>query len=273
MSTGKIVGLINALGGSPSGGGGLPTGGEPFKQLVTDVDGNTVWADRLAYETTQSVVVLQKDDGVFNPVEEGLLYDEFEAEGFSLTVGNVYDVLFNDIWYKGLVAWQDEDVIVLGAQYASYTEELPFNVVYDPSEPDYAFVHTSDNYVAEDAYTLIVAEVQVSVHTIDPKFIPAPTQILFYAKRENSGMLVTNFLYKDERFEDAATPAEVSAALSTGNVYINDPRSSHRWLRPVYVSNEYSNERSYYIEIGCIYEFEADSAVDAIVFSMSASDK
>lgn len=50
MSTGKIVGLINVMGGSPSGGGGLPAGGYPFKQLVTDADGNTVWADMLAHE-------------------------------------------------------------------------------------------------------------------------------------------------------------------------------------------------------------------------------
>ena len=179
----------------------LPQNPGAYQYPATDGDGNMVWADRLAYENTQPVVVLQMDDGVFNPVEEGGLQGNLYAEGFSLIVGNVYDVLFNGIWYKGLVAWQDEDVIVLGAQYASYTEELPFNVVYDPSDPGYAWVNTSDNFVAEDAYTLIVAEVQVSVHTIDPKFIPAPTQIFFYAERESvSGNLITDRMQFAEQF-------------------------------------------------------------------------
>lgn len=34
-----------------SGGGGLPSGGEPNKQLVTNANGETVWEDRLAYKT------------------------------------------------------------------------------------------------------------------------------------------------------------------------------------------------------------------------------
>ncbi len=38
-----------ALEKANEGGGGLPTGGEPFKQLVTDANGNTVWEDRTHY--------------------------------------------------------------------------------------------------------------------------------------------------------------------------------------------------------------------------------
>lgn len=36
--------------GGGNGGGGLPEGGEPYKALVTDSNGNTVWEDRLAYK-------------------------------------------------------------------------------------------------------------------------------------------------------------------------------------------------------------------------------
>ena len=37
------------------GGSGLPEGGEPHKQLVTDSNGNTVWEDKLCYVSTEMV--------------------------------------------------------------------------------------------------------------------------------------------------------------------------------------------------------------------------
>ena len=43
-------------------GSGLPTGGTPYQQLVTDGNGNTVWEDRLAYDDSKVVV----DDGEGN---------------------------------------------------------------------------------------------------------------------------------------------------------------------------------------------------------------
>ena len=35
------------LGLAPGAGGGLPSGGAPYQQLVTDGDGNAKWEDRL----------------------------------------------------------------------------------------------------------------------------------------------------------------------------------------------------------------------------------
>ena len=57
MSTGKTIALIKGLGNG--GGSGLPTGGEPHKQLVTDGTGAVQWEDRLAYAMppVQTVVV------------------------------------------------------------------------------------------------------------------------------------------------------------------------------------------------------------------------
>lgn len=39
---------------------GLPEGGEPFKQLVTNSNGETVWEDRLAFKTGDKVLVNEK---------------------------------------------------------------------------------------------------------------------------------------------------------------------------------------------------------------------
>ena len=198
-------------------------------------------------------------------------YDIRDAD-WTINIGESYDVIYNGVEYNNLVAYDDGGYATIGAPWLEFTEEMPFLVVDDEG----ILSVCTEIEMAEalnKKFSISISRVDREIKTIDPKFIPASTQIFFYAKRDNSGTLVTNFLYKDERFEDEATPAEVSAALSTGNVYINDPRSSRRWLRPVYVSNEYSNETNYYIEMGCVYEFEADGAVDAIVFSMSASDK
>ena len=48
----KDIALIKKLGG----GGGLPSGGTPYQQLVTDGNGNTVWEYRLAYADSKLVV-------------------------------------------------------------------------------------------------------------------------------------------------------------------------------------------------------------------------
>ena len=47
----KDIALMKKLGG-----GGLPSGGTPYQQLVTDGEGNTKWEDRLAYEDSKVVV-------------------------------------------------------------------------------------------------------------------------------------------------------------------------------------------------------------------------
>lgn len=45
--------FLKKVGGN---GGGLPTGGAPYQQLVTDGDGNAKWEDRLAYEGSRLVI-------------------------------------------------------------------------------------------------------------------------------------------------------------------------------------------------------------------------
>jgi hypothetical protein len=57
--------------GGGTGGGGLPTGGAPYQQLVTDADGNAKWEDRLTYAMTETVEVLPEHTATF---EDGQAY-------------------------------------------------------------------------------------------------------------------------------------------------------------------------------------------------------
>lgn len=77
------------------GGGGLPTGGEPYQQLVTDGDGNAKWEDRLCYEAEGAVLF----DGTLI-FEIG---DDFStvtiAETIDVVSGGEYNVYWNGTLY------------------------------------------------------------------------------------------------------------------------------------------------------------------------------
>lgn len=79
------------------GGSGLPTGGAPYQQLVTDGEGNAKWEDRLAYE---------------KPVWKDfkLTTDELEIDGFSLPdVGETVTVKVNGVESVETVKYTEED--------------------------------------------------------------------------------------------------------------------------------------------------------------------
>ena len=60
MSTGKTIALIKGLGNG--GGSGLPTGGEPYKQLVTDENGEAVWSPIAGKNVTGTVYKISGSD-------------------------------------------------------------------------------------------------------------------------------------------------------------------------------------------------------------------
>ena len=80
----KDIALMKKLGG---GGGGLPSGGIPYQQLVTDGDGKTKWEDRLAYDDSKVVVSfgdgvqyvhVSDDIGELNATDGAKLYFKFD---------------------------------------------------------------------------------------------------------------------------------------------------------------------------------------------------
>lgn len=79
-------------------GGGLPSGGAPYQQLVTDGEGNAKWQDRLAYETDpveteiipQTTVAFTDQDGIMTALW---------PENFDLVDGQTYTISWDGVDY------------------------------------------------------------------------------------------------------------------------------------------------------------------------------
>lgn len=95
------------------GGDGLPTGGEPHQMLVTDADGNTVWEDRLCYETIEMQTIVDNsttltlatsfgDTNIYivGTTSEPVVYNPMPIVGSNCIVnfnGNVYEGVLTPI--------------------------------------------------------------------------------------------------------------------------------------------------------------------------------
>lgn len=92
-------------------GGGMPEGGEPYKQLVTDGEGVAKWEDRLAYATfeyeeiqAEETVVSEewaRDDG-------SVCYGAYLSGADRLWAGDVCKVIFNGVEYICEARWDAE---------------------------------------------------------------------------------------------------------------------------------------------------------------------
>lgn len=82
--------------GGGNGGGGLPEGGEPYKALVTDSNGNTVWEDRLAFMTDDWVNIAPTQYiNTYNNAS-GVYYTNINASR-TLLPGKRYKVVWDGI--------------------------------------------------------------------------------------------------------------------------------------------------------------------------------
>ena len=105
-----IGGKEDCAGGN--GGGGLPEGGEPYKQLVTDGNGETVWEDRLAYKTVNETVLVDNVTIEMSDVS-GLYIQNVEASG-EFVADNVYKVLYDNEKYECTAYVGGEGVVGIG---------------------------------------------------------------------------------------------------------------------------------------------------------------
>lgn len=133
--------------------GGLPTGGAPYQQLVTDGEGNAKWEDRLAY--LYNVNFINAQQFIFDSTE--MLIGSGD-----LVVGETYKVIFDSTEYSC------ECVHVEGA---------PTIGSGDFSFVDYPFVFLSDNgqlvCVVQSAGTHTISLSGKSVKFIPERFIPS----------------------------------------------------------------------------------------------------
>lgn len=102
----EVCGKLQNPGGG-SGGSGLPTGGEPYQQLVTDGEGNAVWEERLAYEDISAVVI---PETTLTPLEEmGNMGIVFDAPLTPPISGETYLITYNGTPYLCTAYGMDDD--------------------------------------------------------------------------------------------------------------------------------------------------------------------
>lgn len=99
-------------------GGGLPTGGEPYKQLVTDGKGNAVWEDRPCY-MDMDVEILPETIVETDPEQEGIAYILAPLTQFPVA-GETYNIVYDGQVYTCEAIGMDEtgdgayDAIIMG---------------------------------------------------------------------------------------------------------------------------------------------------------------
>lgn len=155
---------------APGSGGGMPEGGTPFQQLVTDGEGNTVWADRLAYDAGTSVETLL--DLTF----EGTGEDNYNTMALSSPVetefieGETYTVMWNGTAYKCVakktVVSDDVYAFALGGEGLTPFGILIYNQLYMKA---YGVIVSYDNAVSVPVSILHETE---NIKKVDPKFLP-----------------------------------------------------------------------------------------------------
>lgn len=149
--------------GEGNGGGGLPTGGEPFKQLVTDDKGRTVWDDRLAYQSLDEAPLF---DGVvqFDEIEEGLFGRELDV---LIEAGTRYEVYFDGKKYI-LDSWQVDYV-----QEQAFVGD-PWFIYMETSSPELPFCITSGYIMSTVGGGKSLAIRKFKVTPVEPKYMPVP---------------------------------------------------------------------------------------------------
>ena len=145
-------------------------GGEPYKSLVTDGDGNAKWEDRLAYSETIEwdgnaegkeifggvYVLLKKIPGItLEKVREGTI------EGFPIS--NVPSVLLAEGIYF----------------FTSFYLVTQDNVFFDGVTFPYAGIYTS---VSEQPFTMCIP-----IETIKNEYFPKNYQVVFLIKYNSTG--------------------------------------------------------------------------------------
>lgn len=178
--TGKIVSLIKSLGGS--GGGGLPTGGEPHQMLVTDVEGNAQWEDKLCYETFEDVTFLAEQTFTLDENGTGVIL-EFLA---TPSAGDVCVVSWNGVEYEceaKNVSAGGIDVVALGnaSDFGGEPSADPFAITVIPADL-VGMLGCAGQFVEFDGSQSVVLSITGKknvVKKIDPKFVEIKGETVF----------------------------------------------------------------------------------------------
>lgn len=148
------------------GGGGLPAGGAPYQQLVTDGEGNAKWENRLAYETEPVVTeIVPEETVVFSDSEFGK--SALWPPTFNPVEGSIYIIRIDGAEYTC-------PCISLNGTLALGNLAIA-GVGDNTGEPFLMFNGGSWTFASVDSaseHTISISWKQVSVSKIDEKYLP-----------------------------------------------------------------------------------------------------
>lgn len=162
---------LRAMCGGGSG-SGLPEGGEPYSQLVTDGEGKTVWEDRLAYISPAETVVMPEQTvnikattyiGYCNdePMQP-MLFGNSDGSKGDIKIGRTYILTIDGVEYKCVakygVNWSAATSVFFGNASIGTDEN---DDIEDTGEP-FLFAPT---YI-DQVYTLLMRREDIGEHTI-----------------------------------------------------------------------------------------------------------
>ena len=185
--------LSDTLGVDENGRLGI-NGGEPYKSLVTDGNGNTQWEDRLAY-------VAGYEEKELLP-EQTYSGDEARLSGNGeLVLGKTYSVMFDGAEYDCICVERDNCPTIGNASLWGIGDDTgePFLLQYYEG----ALHATSSDLSA--THTISISYVDENIKTIDNKFLPKDVIVNIVGEESNLGNTYLLFDKTDEEINNALT--------------------------------------------------------------------
>ena len=148
-------------------GGGLPTGGAPYQQLVTDGTGTAKWEDRLAYDTVMETELMPEQTVAFSDSGSGF-YVGTSPITISLIEGYDYKLKFDGEQY-------DCGRYVMDADGYKYLGNMSIVGGSNTGEP-FLFVSSGEQcgwYCLDSAtqHTISVSQVSIETKKIAEKYV------------------------------------------------------------------------------------------------------
>lgn len=198
-------------------GSGLPTGGTPYQQLVTDGEGGAKWEDRLAYETEPVLTEIVPEETVSFTNDSGVMVALWPPT-FNAVKGQTYIVKFDGADYTCTC-------IRLGGEGAPLVlgNLSLLKVGDDTGEPFVMFYNMQWMSASSDSateHTISISDKQVSISKIDKKYLPMATNIIPGIAKIQVRNLDTTKSYSTEEIEEIFQSIRSGAAvyLANGNV-------------------------------------------------------
>ena len=210
-------------------GSGLPTGGAPYQQLVTDGEGGVKWEDRLAYETEPVLTDIVPEEKVTFANNSGVMAALWPPT-FNAVKGQTYIVKFDGTEYKC-------SCIRLGGENAPLLlgNMAVLEVGDDTGEPFVMLYNRQWMIASSDSateHTISISEKQVSISKIDKKYLPTATNIIPGIAKIQVRNLDTTKSYSTEEIEEIYQSIRSGTAiyLATGTVITSVDYSKNEYF-------------------------------------------